>query len=90
MLISAMVVVQLMMLSHQRELLQDVAIEAASYSALADQDFNSAGDYATDQLPDVLVVSELIETAPKFIKVTLKQPGWVELEAVGYAVLENQ
>lgn len=81
---------QLMLLQHDRELLQDAAIESARFAALADQSPSSALAKARELISGAQAPTSLLPAAPRAIKVTLKLNDLMPLEAVGYAVLENQ
>lgn len=85
-----MVVAQVMLVAHQREVLQDAAIEAASYGALADLSAASAIEKSKELVQAAEVEVEVIEGKPKMLKVTLRQQSLIELKAVGYAVFEVQ
>lgn len=77
---------QLMLLGYQKQLLQDAAIEAAMFGALADQTAEVAETKARelfqDSVADVAAVGGTL-------RVKLKFDSLVDLEVVGIAVLEN-
>lgn len=88
MVLIALLVAQVMLLGHQREVLQDAAIEAAAFGALADQSASAAIDRASDLAPNAQSQVEVLES--KILKVTLREQNLVAIEVYGYAVLENQ
>lgn len=77
---------QLMLLGYQKQLLQDAAIEAAMFGALADQT-SAAAETKAQQLfmGSVAEVTAVGET----LKLKLSFDSLIGIEVVGIAVLEN-
>ena len=103
MILIAALVAQLLVTAHQREAMQDIAIEAASFAALADENVATAESMAGSMIDKLLVntdhsiqVSEVLLESVKVAKVQISADaslfaGWRQtIKVVGYAVLENQ
>lgn len=77
---------QIMLLGYQKQLLQDAAIEAAMFGALADQSSAAAESKAQELfMGSVAEVTAVGET----LKLKLSFDSLIGIEVVGIAVLEN-
>lgn len=77
---------QVTLLSHQKQRLQDAAIEAAMFGALADQSATAAKQKANELFGQA---EAIVIQGEQTISVSLKLNSLVKLEAVAIALLEN-
>lgn len=88
MLLVSLLISQVLWLGYQKQLLQNAAVEAAGFGALADQTVEAAEAKALQLFAQASAEAELTGSQPEIVKVTLKSNQLVPIEAVGYAVLE--
>ena len=87
MLVVFLICGQITLLSYQNQMLQDAAIEAAMFGALADQNATAAETKAKELFQAATVEVSAVNGQSLSVRLTLDSV--VRLEAVGLAVFEN-